>query len=136
MNSADTFERPIYAGNAIATVQSSDAVKIITVRTTAFDTAAATGGSAAVESVPVVAASGKSRFVGQELAKSDRPDLTAAKVVVSGSRRSRERVVRSCHVRIPAYPNRPPSPHVPEWGFPTDERADVCHLRWDAIACP
>lgn len=86
VDSADTFERPIYAGNAIATVQSSDAVKVITVRTTAFDAAAATGGSAAVESVPAVAASGKSRFVGQELAKSDRPDLTAAKVVVSGGR--------------------------------------------------
>lgn len=86
VDSADTFERPIYAGNAIATVQSSDAVKVITVRTTAFDAAAATGGSAAVESVPAVAASGKSSFVGQELAKSDRPELTAAKVVVSGGR--------------------------------------------------
>ena len=86
VDSADTFERPIYAGNAIATVQSGDAVKVITVRTTAFDAAAATGGSAAVESVPAVAASGKSSFVGQELAKSDRSDLTAAKVVVSGGR--------------------------------------------------
>lgn len=86
VDSADTFERPIYAGNAIATVQSGDVVKVITVRTTAFDAAAATGGSAAVESVPAVAASGKSSFVGQELAKSDRPDLTAAKVVVSGGR--------------------------------------------------
>ena len=86
VDSADTFERPIYAGNAIATVQSGDAVKVITVRTTAFDAAAAAGGSAAVESVPAVAASGKSSFVGQELAKSDRPDLTAAKVVVSGGR--------------------------------------------------
>ena len=86
VDSADTFERPIYAGNAIATVQSGDAVKVITVRTTAFDAAAATGGGAAVESVPAVAASGKSSFVGQELAKSDRPDLTAAKVVVSGGR--------------------------------------------------
>ena len=86
VDSADTFERPIYAGNTIATVQSGDAVKVITVRTTAFDAAAATGGSAAVESVPAVAASGKSSFVGQELAKSDRPDLTAAKVVVSGGR--------------------------------------------------
>lgn len=86
VDGADTFERPIYAGNAIATVQSGDAVKVITVRTTAFDAAAATGGSAAVESVPAVAASGKSSFVGQELAKSDRPDLTAAKVVVSGGR--------------------------------------------------
>ena len=86
VDGADTFERPIYAGNAIATVQSSDAVKVITVRTTAFDAAAATGGSAAVESVPAVAASGKSSFVGQELAKSDRPELTAAKVVVSGGR--------------------------------------------------
>lgn len=82
----DTFERPIYAGNAIATVQSSDSVKVITVRTTAFDPAAATGGSAAVESAAAVADSGKSSFVGQEIAKSDRPELTAAKVIVSGGR--------------------------------------------------
>ena len=83
---ADTFERPIYAGNAIATVQSGDATKVITVRSTGFDAAAATGGSAAVESVDAVADSGKSHFIGQEIAKSDRPDLTAAKVVVSGGR--------------------------------------------------
>ncbi|WP_298436849.1 electron transfer flavoprotein subunit alpha/FixB family protein [Ottowia sp.] len=82
----DTFERPIYAGNAIATVQSGDATKVITVRTTGFDAAAATGGSAAVESIPAVADSGKSSFVGQEIAKSDRPELTAAKIVVSGGR--------------------------------------------------
>jgi len=86
VESADTFVRPIYAGNALATVQSADATKVITVRTTAFDPAAATGGSAAVESVDAVADSGKSRFVGRELAKSDRPDLTAATVVVSGGR--------------------------------------------------
>ncbi len=83
--SADTFERPIYAGNAIATVQSTDAVKVITVRTTGFDAAAA-GGSAAVESAAAVADSGKSRYVGSELSKSDRPELTAAKVIVSGGR--------------------------------------------------
>ena len=83
--SADTFERPIYAGNAIATVQSADAVKVITVRTTGFD-AAGHGGSAAVESVAAVAGSGKSRFVGREIAKSDRPELTAAKIIVSGGR--------------------------------------------------
>ncbi len=82
---ADTFERPIYAGNAIATVQSSDAVKVITVRGTGFD-AAATGGSATVESVAAVAASGKSSFVGREISKNDRPELTAAKIIVSGGR--------------------------------------------------
>jgi electron transfer flavoprotein alpha subunit len=84
--SADTFERPIYAGNAIATVQSSDATKVITVRTTGFDAAAAAGGSASVESVTAVADSGKSRYVGSELSKSDRPELTAAKIIVSGGR--------------------------------------------------
>ena len=84
--SADTFERPIYAGNAIATVQSADPVKVITVRGTAFDAAASSGGSAAIETVPAVADSGKSAYVGSELAKSDRPELTAAKVIVSGGR--------------------------------------------------
>jgi electron transfer flavoprotein alpha subunit len=83
--SADTFERPIYAGNAIATVQSADAVKVITVRTTAFD-AAASGGSAAVVAVAAVADGGKSSFVGSEIAKSERPELTAAKIIVSGGR--------------------------------------------------
>ncbi len=86
VESADTFERPIYAGNAIATVQSSDAVKVITVRTTGFDAAAATGGSASVESAAAQADSGKSRYVGSEIAKSDRPELTAAKIIVSGGR--------------------------------------------------
>jgi len=86
VDSPDTFERPIYAGNAIATVQSSDAVKVITVRTTGFDAAAATGGSAAVESAAAQADSGKSRYVGSEIAKSDRPELTAAKIIVSGGR--------------------------------------------------
>jgi len=85
VDAPDTFERPIYAGNAIATVQSSDAVKVITVRTTGFDAAAA-GGSAAVEKVDAVADSGKSSFVSRELAKSDRPELTAAKIIVSGGR--------------------------------------------------
>ena len=84
--SADTFERPIYAGNAIATVQSADAIKVITVRTTGFDAAAATGGSAAVETIAAQADSGKSAFVGSEIAKSDRPELTAAKIIVSGGR--------------------------------------------------
>jgi len=83
--SADTFERPIYAGNAIATVQSADAVKVVTVRTTGFD-AAASGGSAAVESIAAVADSGKSSFVSREQTKSDRPELTAAKIIVSGGR--------------------------------------------------
>ncbi|PWF46000.1 electron transfer flavoprotein subunit alpha/FixB family protein [Massilia glaciei] len=86
VDSPDTFERPIYAGNAIATVQSLDKIKVITVRSTGFDAAAATGGSAATESVAAVADSGKSSFVGRELAKSDRPELTAAKVIVSGGR--------------------------------------------------
>jgi electron transfer flavoprotein alpha subunit len=84
--SADTFERPIYAGNAIATVQSTDKIKVITVRTTGFDPAAASGGSAAVETVSAVADSGKSSFLGSEIAKSDRPELTAAKIIVSGGR--------------------------------------------------
>ena len=83
--SADTFERPIYAGNAIATVQSTDATLVITVRTTGFD-AAALGGSAAVETLDAVADSGKSRYLGSEIAKSDRPELTAAKIIVSGGR--------------------------------------------------
>jgi electron transfer flavoprotein alpha subunit len=83
---ADTFERPIYAGNAMATVQSLDATKVITVRTTGFDPAAATGGSAAVETSAAQADSGKSTFLGSEIAKSDRPELTAAKIIVSGGR--------------------------------------------------
>jgi electron transfer flavoprotein alpha subunit len=83
--SADTFERPIYAGNAIATVQSLDTIKVITVRTTGFD-AAGEGGSAAIETVAEVADSGLSAYVGSEIAKSDRPELTAAKIIVSGGR--------------------------------------------------
>jgi len=86
VDAADTFERPIYAGNAIATVQSLDAVKVITVRTTGFDPAAASGGSATVETLTSVADSGKSSFVGSEIAKNDRPELTAAKIIVSGGR--------------------------------------------------
>ena len=84
--SADTFERPIYAGNAIATVQSSDLIKVITVRTTGFDAAAANGGSAAVEQITAVADSLSSAFLGSEIAKNDRPELTAAKIIVSGGR--------------------------------------------------
>ncbi|WP_027873780.1 FAD-binding protein [Spongiibacter marinus] len=86
VESADTFKRPIYAGNVIATVQSSDAIKVITVRATAFDAAAAEGGSAAVEAVASAHDAGKSSFEKEELAKSDRPDLTAADIVVSGGR--------------------------------------------------
>ena len=86
VDSPDTFERPIYAGNAIATVQSSDAVKVITVRTTGFDPASATGGSAAVEAIAVATGAGKSSFVGSEIAANDRPELTAAKIIVSGGR--------------------------------------------------
>ena len=84
--SSDTFERPIYAGNAMATVQSADAVKVLTVRTTGFDAAAATGGSATVRTVDAVADSGLSTFQGSEIAKNDRPELTAAKIIVSGGR--------------------------------------------------
>ncbi len=84
--SADTFERPIYAGNAIATVQSGESIKLATIRTTGFDQAAATGGSAAVEVVGLAEDAQKSSFVSEELAKSDRPELTAARIVVSGGR--------------------------------------------------
>ena len=84
--SADTFERPIYAGNAIATVQTSDPVKVITVRTTGFDPVAATGGSAAIEKQAAVESNSSSSFVGRQLTKSDRPELTAAKIIVSGGR--------------------------------------------------
>ena len=86
IESADTFVRPIYAGNVLATVQSADSVKVITVRTTAFDAAATEGGSAAVEAAAAGADAGKASFVGQELTKSDRPELTAAKIIVSGGR--------------------------------------------------
>jgi electron transfer flavoprotein alpha subunit len=85
VESADTFKRPIYAGNAIATVQSDDALKVITVRATAFD-AVAEGGSATIEAVDVVVDNAQSSFVGEELAQSDRPELGAAKVVISGGR--------------------------------------------------
>ncbi|MEQ8263289.1 FAD-binding protein [Pseudohaliea sp.] len=86
VESADTFKRPIYAGNVIATVQTADAKKVITVRATAFDAVAAEGGSATVEAVDAVHDAGVSSFVGEELAKSDRPELTAAPVVISGGR--------------------------------------------------
>jgi electron transfer flavoprotein alpha subunit len=85
--SADTFERPIYAGNAIATVQSGDALKVITVRTTGFDPVASTGGAAVIEKLPVdTPVNQASTFIGRELTKSDRPELTAAKIIVSGGR--------------------------------------------------
>ena len=86
VESADTFARPIYAGNAIATVQSSDAIKVITVRATGFDPVAAEGGSASTENGSAVADKGISSFVGEELAKSDRPELTAADIIISGGR--------------------------------------------------
>lgn len=86
VESADTFKRPIYAGNAIATVQSEDAIKVITVRATAFDAVAAEGGNASIEAVDTVIDNDKSEFVGEELAESERPDLTAARVVISGGR--------------------------------------------------
>ena len=86
VESADTFKRPIYAGNAIATVQSSASVKVITVRGTGFDAAAAEGGNAVIEALALVTDSGQSVFVSEELARSDRPEMTAAKIVVSGGR--------------------------------------------------
>lgn len=86
VESADTFKRPIYAGNIIATVQSSDAVKVMTVRTTAFDAVAAEGGSASVEAVASAHDAGTSSFVGEEVAVSDRPELTSASIVISGGR--------------------------------------------------
>jgi len=86
VRSPDTFVRPIYAGNALASVQSQDRIKVITVRSTGFDAAAAGGGSAAIESAPVGADSGLSFLVGRELTKSERPELTSARVVVSGGR--------------------------------------------------
>ena len=86
VESPDTFERPIYAGNAIATVQSGDAIKVITVRTTGFDAAASTGGSAAVETPAASSASADVSFLRSEIARNDRPELTAAKIIVSGGR--------------------------------------------------
>ncbi|MFC0665395.1 electron transfer flavoprotein subunit alpha/FixB family protein [Azotobacter chroococcum] len=86
VESADTFKRPIYAGNAIATVQSSAPIKVISVRATAFDAAAGEGGSASIEALAGAGEAGTSSFVGEELAKSDRPELTSARVVISGGR--------------------------------------------------
>ncbi len=86
VDSADTFERPIYAGNAIATVQSQDPIKVITVRTTGFDAVAAEGGSATVEKIEAAADTGLSQFVSREVTKLDRPELTSAKIIVSGGR--------------------------------------------------
>jgi len=86
VDSPDTFERPIYAGNAIATVQSTDTIKVITVRTTGFDAAASTGGSASVDTPAGAGASADVHFLGSEIARNDRPELTAAKIIVSGGR--------------------------------------------------
>jgi len=86
VDSADSFRRPIYAGNAIASVQSLDPIKVMTVRATAFDPVAAEGGNAPIDTVEAVCDAGISRFVGEELAQSDRPELTAARVVISGGR--------------------------------------------------
>lgn len=86
IESPDTFQRPVYAGNAIATVKSSDAIKLLTIRTTGFDPAPAEGGSAAIENAGAPAPSGLSSFVGEKLVKSERPELAAAKIVVSGGR--------------------------------------------------
>jgi electron transfer flavoprotein alpha subunit len=86
VESADTFQRSIYAGNAITTVQSPDPIKVITVRGTAFEATAAEGGSAVIEPVPAAPEAGVSRFVGEELSKSERPELTSARVIVSGGR--------------------------------------------------
>ncbi len=86
IESDDTFVRPIYAGNALATVKSADRVKVVTVRATAFEKAAETGGAAAIEEAPAAADPALTRFVGQELTKSERPELTSAKIIVSGGR--------------------------------------------------
>ena len=86
VESADTFVRPIYAGNALATVQAKDTKKVVTVRTTGFDAAAATGGSGAVETIAAPPDSGRVKVLGQELTKSDRPELTSARVIISGGR--------------------------------------------------
>jgi electron transfer flavoprotein alpha subunit len=86
VDSADTFERPIYAGNAIATVQSADPIKVITVRTTGFDAVSAEGGGATVEKIEAAADAGISQFVSREVTKLDRPELTSAKIIVSGGR--------------------------------------------------
>ena len=86
IHGANSYDRPIYAGNAIASVESKDAIQLLTVRTTAFDAALATGGNASIETLSPVADTGKTRFVGREVAKSDRPELTAARVIVSGGR--------------------------------------------------
>jgi electron transfer flavoprotein alpha subunit len=86
VDSADTFERPIYAGNAIATVQSADSIKVITVRTTGFDAVAAEGGSTTVEKIEAATDTGISLFVSREVTKLDRPELTSAKIIVSGGR--------------------------------------------------
>jgi electron transfer flavoprotein alpha subunit len=102
VHSADTFERPIYAGNAIATVQSVDPVKVITVRTTAFDAVAAVGGNAAIEKIEAAADSGLSQFVSREVTKLDRPELTSAKIIVSGGRGlAAARTTRRCSSRSP-----------------------------------
>jgi len=84
--SPDTFVRPIYAGNALATVQSRDPIKVITVRTTAFPAAAASGGNAAIETAAMPGAGGKARFLGAALAQSERPELTSARIIISGGR--------------------------------------------------
>ncbi|MDP5209060.1 FAD-binding protein [Microbulbifer sp. 2205BS26-8] len=86
VESADTFKRPIYAGNVVATVQSSDTIKVLSVRATAFEAVATEGGSAPIESIDRADDAGVSSFIGEELAKSDRPELTAARVVISGGR--------------------------------------------------
>lgn len=100
VDSADTFERPIYAGNAIATVQSSDPIKVITVRATGFDPVAAQGGSASVEKIDAAADAGVSQFVSREVTKLDRPELTSASIIVSGGRASAAaRTTRRCWSR-------------------------------------
>ena len=86
VESADTFQRPIYAGNAIATVQSADPIKVVTVRGTAFEAAVAEGGSAAIEALSTIPDTAASKFVSQELSKSERPELTSARVIISGGR--------------------------------------------------
>jgi electron transfer flavoprotein alpha subunit len=109
---ADTFVRPIYAGNALATVKSSDTKKVITVRAASFDPVATDGGSAAVQDAPAAEAVDGSRFVSAELSKSERPELTAARVVVSACRTAR---ISTCWTRWPTSWARPWAPAAPRW---------------------
>jgi electron transfer flavoprotein alpha subunit len=113
VESADTFVRPIYAGNALATVKSKDAIKVITVRTTAFDAAALTGGNAQVESVSPGSDSGLSAFVSREVSKSERPELTAAKIIAPAGAMANGENFKKVLGRSPTKLARPWAPRAP-----------------------